>query len=146
MNELKQTYKKVEITYNERINKWQFEFDGAQRDAASLALAKKRIDQPRKFKPQACWAFCYGDNPVSGRLSSLVEDGRCCWFVDDDGARSKLGAGCVFLKTPANDELAGQIKAKVAQLKQIEREVDELRDKFTRPVSELWKDEMKESA
>jgi len=124
-------YKGVEIVYSEESNHWEFIYDGGERVAPSLALAKKRIDAKPKFKRIDCWCtgrYC-GDAFRQGELTSLTDD-KCAWVTIKGEGREKLYSRNVYPRNQFNDLLVGRIGAlrkEIAALeKQVEAEVKKL--------------------
>lgn len=62
---MKETYRDIEIEYNEPNNNWEFTLRGRERTASSLKLAKEAIDKPvpasekEKFEPVKGWLIPY---------------------------------------------------------------------------------------
>jgi hypothetical protein len=127
-------YKGVEIAYSEKGNQWEFTYDGQERVAPSLALAKKRIDTKPKFKRIPCWCTerYGGDDFLQGEVTCLTDD-RCAWVNVKYGHsehREKIYSRNVYPRNQFNDLLVGRIGAlrkEIAALeKQIEAETEKL--------------------
>jgi hypothetical protein len=118
-------YKGVEITYHEKLNHWEFTYDGEERTAPSLALAKKRIDKKPKFKRIPVWTFGrWGSDQeiLEGEATCITDGGNAAFVCYDKNTREKVYLHSVFPKTPENDELIARLK----ELYQQRRELDGL--------------------
>jgi len=118
-------YKGVEIAYSEKGNQWEFTYDGEERVAPSLALAKKRIDAKPKFKRIPCWCIgrYHDDDFRQGEVTCLTSGGREAW-VTVDGSREKTYARNVYLKNVFNDLLIGRIRALRKQVEELEEQIN----------------------
>lgn len=92
MNAIKETYKEVEITYNERNNTWEFILRGRERTAESLAKAKEIIDKPpapkeKPFERVPVWYCHYREGWHRGTVTSLKQ----CRYSSHVEARVSFG-------------------------------------------------------
>lgn len=109
-NEIPKTnYAGIEISYNERCDKWVFELRGKERSSGTLTLAKEAIDKPTpkdksdSFTPIDAILYTFGGYRPC-RVTSLAEvtyGAKNVW-VFCDGRRSKEPETKLFENTVAN--------------------------------------------
>jgi len=118
-------YKGVEIAYSEKGNQWEFTYDGEERVAPSLALAKKRIDTKPKFKRITCWSVGrYGNSDFEqGDVTCITDGGREAWITLKEGTRAKVWTRNLCLKNEFNDLLIGRIRALKKQIAALETQL-----------------------
>jgi hypothetical protein len=119
---IKQTYLGIEIGYDEKENRWDFELRGRERHSESLTKAKEAIDAPmpegkKAFKRIAAFMFPHDGGYYSSskkeftpcQITSIADSnyGYELWVVSGAGykERSKRRADSVVLDTPGNVKL-----------------------------------------
>lgn len=104
------THRDIEITYDEKDNRWHFELRGRQRSADSLAKAREFIDKPvtekeeKPFKPISAWFWDYRDEPHKVIVTSIAEHrgyGYAQAWIKDGKDRGKADARHLFPDTDA---------------------------------------------
>lgn len=115
----KTTYKGIEITFEERTEKWEFELRGRKMFRGSLADAKKAIDAPppKDKKPftriEAYFAGGYSnDGYKKVVVTSLAEEnyGHPTVWISDGTRRSKEMARGLKIVNDKNTAIIEQIK------------------------------------
>lgn len=137
--QIKQTYRDVEIIYIEREDKWNFTVNGRERNLESLAKAKESIDRAldrevkeRPWKPFEAWyEDRYGNREYRKvRVTSEADKDygrRQFWItreIEDrhgrkEQKRSKVAMDYLFAATPENDE-------KIRRIIELRKEADSL--------------------
>ena len=144
-------YAGVEITYNEDTNRWNFELRGRERNAESLAAAKKAIDAPEPMKKASferikVYMFerwkADGTGVESVEVTSVADSryGTEVWIVNA-GRREKVRADAVYVATPENEALINEWKRAREEEKAASRREDGLVRRMKTVVSVLPKAE-----
>jgi len=63
-------------------------------------------------------------------------DGMIVWVVDEQGGASKHKIRRIFQRTTENIKLLREIQKRAKQIDQLEKEIEDLQQKFTDPVTE----------
>jgi hypothetical protein len=139
MSEIKHTHDGVEITYDEKENRWRFHLRGRERSAESLAKAKEFIDKPvvekeeKTFVPIDAWWFSYSEGPRIVKVTSVAERGYGSleyYWIKDGKDRSKRAAYELYPKTDKNDKLVSEVQALDSQLDSLREKRDEKKQKL----------------
>ena len=112
--------------YGERITTARFE---------TIAECEKWIDKQFKRKFNRVRAYLrgrYGDKTeyITGEVTSLVGYDEC-WFVADNGDRSKESIKTVFPVNAVNTDIVGQFQLKADEKILLEKEMSVLRAKLS---------------
>lgn len=140
IEQIKQTYRDVEIVYVERDDRWNFIVNGRERNLESLAKAKESIDRAldrevkeRPWKPFEAWYESrYGERDYQKvKVTSEADKdyGRRQFWIskqiepkyagDKDHKRSKVQMDYLFAASPENDE-------KIRRIVELRKEADRL--------------------
>ena len=137
------TYSDVDVAYNSKNDKWEFQLRGRLRNADSPAKAKEAIDKEPAEKKKPFPRFkVYQLNRYAGtknrrkvvEVTSIAEDGYF-WGVDTfrtdapyarGNGRSKENKRVLIAITPENDALFAQIDSVEAAIAELERQSDDL--------------------
>ena len=128
-NELKQTYRDVEIVYVERDDRWNFTVNGKERNRESLVKAKESIDRAldherveKPWEPFAAYLFRGGElrevKVTSQADTSRYSNSRQYWIAQG-GKRSKEPECYLYAVTPENEKA-------IARWRELEAEIDRL--------------------
>lgn len=130
------TYNGIEITYEESSNRWLFTIRGRDKSAESLAKAKEMINsQPKEkkepFKKISAWYFHWDCAPVKVEVTGIAEpdwNKKPCIWMKNDGKRSKQSVEYyIFPQNEVNDAKAQQCIEKEDQIKQLKKEISDIK-------------------
>src|SRR6516225_9350131 len=138
MNTITVEYNKIQITYDESTNRWEFELRGRDRFSESLAKAKEAIDKPvpadkpePTFKPVLCWKGRWSDEWIQFTVTSIAGSkyGRQeVWASNEKTARSKHPADEMHPCNPHNDAIVAEIQRANRALAEMRKQRDDLVD------------------
>lgn len=149
--QIKQTYRDVEIIYIERDDKWNFTVNGRERNLESLAKAKESIDRAldkevkeRPWKPFEAWyeerfgsreyqkarVTSEADRDYGQRQFWISREIKPKYAGDKDHKREKVGMDYLFAATPENDEKIGQIISLREQAEKLYAEASALKSEL----------------
>lgn len=120
MDTLKTQHNGIEITYNEKLNRWEFELRGRERSTDTLALAKAAIDKPEpKDKPPFKRCKAYTEHTWSGDGFQTVEVTSVAnthdwqeteyWIVTEKAQRQKISRHSLYPVNEKNSDLMAKI-------------------------------------
>lgn len=130
-NEIKQTYREVEIVYVESQDKWNFTVNGRERNSDSLAQAKESINRSldyekkeRPWKPFPAYHQDYNRDFEPVTITSIADKSygsRTYYWVSNGKKRSKESGHELYAATPENEQ-------RITRWRELDKEVDRLED------------------
>jgi cation diffusion facilitator CzcD-associated flavoprotein CzcO len=150
MNEVKTTYRGIEVRYNEHTSEWSCEL--FTKPAETLRLAKERVDKKldtekkKPFKRFKAYVKSVGYNHDAGswplvEVTSVTDNGQEAW-VSCGGDRQKVSSAYghnpvpVYPETPENTALVNEIHELETAQKKIHQRIEDATKKL-----KLWKPE-----
>jgi hypothetical protein len=128
-----------EIRFDEKTEDWYFMHDNHRVEKKSLKELKAGIDKMKKkaferftILVRAGWGARERNGIVPATVTSLTPDGRV-WISYQDGGRERLSGGeYIYEDSPEN-------RAKIAEMKAMEKEVEKLEAKKEKVEKSLKK-------
>lgn len=141
MDTLKTQHNGIEITYNEKRNRWEFELRGHELSAATLALAKAAIDKPPpKDKPPFTRCKAYTEHTWSGDGFETVEvtsvaasqdwEPTQYWICNSRAQRQKISRNDLYPVNEKNSALIAKILTLDNDLERLRGEREALKKKL----------------
>lgn len=133
---MKTDYNGIEITYDEKDDRWKFELRGRSRSADTLSKAKEAIDkEPKEKRTQTFprfqayrWRY---DGLTEVTVTSVAEGyGGLHFWVTEGDKRSKESANSLYPVNEYNTAIIGQIKAKADEIDRLSEEKRKLHEKL----------------
>lgn len=145
--QLKYSYKNIEITYNEGTSRFEFLLRGKSRSADNLINAKKAIDAPppkdkKPFERRKCWIERgYGSHDMKEVIvTSIAESpswaGTQAWVLEGK-SRSKESVTRLYLMNDKNSALMKEIDRLIKEEAALAKEREKLHAKLDTLAAEL---------